>query len=270
MQTNKKIAIAMLAMAACAAPIAAQASQPTMGSIVQSATHGAVLVDKTSPGPTKDLTAVIGHLKSDPARRILLWVVDGQYVLSGSLYNATGDNLSQQMAVQDGLIPKPIPAAKALDMVKHAHSFLLGKAGPVITAFEDPNCSACHAMNQSMAKAIDDGKVRVRVIPVGFLKPDSASRAAAILSARDPDAAWQQNESAFNVKDELGGYPVGRPPQAALAQVQSNTQLLSRVDQGQIATPTILYCDKAGQPRMMRGWQDSVLSNLDTSGCMPR
>jgi thiol:disulfide interchange protein DsbG len=248
----------------------AHAAQPTAGSLVQSATQGAVVIDKAVPGPEKNLTAIIGHLKNDPARRILLWTVDGKYVLSGSLFDARGTDLSQQMAIQEGLMPKPISAAQAFAMAKPAHAILLGKSGPVITAFEDPDCSACHAMNQDIVKAIDAGKLRVRVIPVGFLKPDSAARAASILSAKEPAAAWRANEASFNVQAEMGGYPIGHPAPSALAQVQTNTQLLSQVNQGSIATPTVLYCDKAGEPQVVRGWQNGILSKLGDAGCMPR
>jgi thiol:disulfide interchange protein DsbG len=136
--------------------------------------------------------------------------------------------------------------------------------------FEDPNCSACHAFGKSVGPSIDAGKLRVRVIPVGFLKPDSAARAAAILSAKEPAAAWRANEATFKIAVEEGGYPAGRPAPAALAQVRANTQLLSRVNQGRIATPTILYCDKVGVPQITRGWQNGILRNLGAAGCMPR
>jgi thiol:disulfide interchange protein DsbG len=269
LQTKKELAAAMLFAAICVAPVAAHAAPSPLGSVVAAATQGAVIVDKTAGGPSKDLTAIIGHLKSDPAHRVVLWLVDGKYVLAGSLFDASGADLSKQTAIQEGLIPKPMTGAQAFAIAKPAHAILVGKSGPEITAFEDPDCSACHAMNQDIAKAIDAGKLRVRVIPVGFLKPDSIARASAILSAKEPAAAWRANEAEFNVQAEMGGYPIGHPAPSAMAHVQSNTQLLSRVNQGQIATPTLLYCDKAGEPQMMRGWQDSLLSKLGAAGCMP-
>lgn len=269
MQHNTRLAALGLMATLAAAPMSATAGAPSAAFVVQSATHGAVVMDSAAPGPSKNLQAIIGHLKANPAQRLVLWLVDGEYIVSGPLFGANGANLSEQMAIGKGLIPKPLTGSQAFAIAKPAHAFLLGKSGPVLTAFEDPNCSACHAFNTSVSKDVAAGKLRVRVIPVGFLKPDSVARAATILSNKEPAAAWRANEASFKDAPEEGGYPIGKPSSEAIAQVTFNTQLLSRVDQGQVATPTILYCNKAGEAQIMRGWNPGILSQLGSAGCAP-
>jgi thiol:disulfide interchange protein DsbG len=199
---------------------------------------------------------------------MILWSAQNQYVFSGGVFDAAGNNLTESAAVQAGLIPPPVPAAQALSLTQHsAKGISLGKSGPEVIAFEDPNCSACHAMGQQVKGLLDAGKLRLKVIPVAIVKPDSAARAAAILAAKDPAAAWQRNEATFNVSAEEGGYPVMKTmPDKALSDVQENTQLLFLLSQNQPATPTILYCDKHGAPHMSKGWVPGIADDLADCG----
>jgi thiol:disulfide interchange protein DsbG len=85
---------------------------------------------------------------------------------------------------------------------------------------------------------------------VGFLKPTSLGRAAAILSAADPARALATDEQSFDVATEEGGIavPVVIPP-AVRAAVVANTRLLAA--SGAEATPTLLFRDHAGAWKIM-------------------
>lgn len=205
-------------------------------------THGQVAVDRTFNGPGKDITGVVGHVVSQPEHKVLFWVVDGAYVINGPLLDAQGQDLSLKAAIAQGIVPKPMPPAEVATQAARAPGFVVGHAGPLIMAFEDPNCSACRFFMQSVAGQIKAGQLRVKIIPVGMLKPDSLGRAATILSSKNPAAAWQQNEAAFDLKNEEGGYPVMAHPSAdSIKAIQANTALLAKT--GKVATPAIVSCD---------------------------
>ena len=251
---------ALLFASLCAGAAAAPPSTTTASALVDRITHGQVIVDRTFAGPAENLTGIIGHVAASPAHKVLFWEVDGRYLLDGSLFDAAGTNLSRQAAVAQGVIPKPMPAAEVAALAAKAAGFTVGHAGPRIVAFEDPNCSACHLFMRAVAGDIQAGKLRVRVIPVGMVKPDSARRAAAILAAKHPAEAWRANEKDFDMQREEGGYAIGPTiPESALAQVESNTALLGRT--GKMATPAILLCD-GGKARFEYGYAPGMLRGI--------
>lgn len=142
-----------------------------------------------------------------------------------------------------------------------ATGFTLGKAGPLIVAFEDPNCSFCDHLSQEAAPLIAAGKLRMRIVPVAFLKPDSEARAAAILQSADPAAAWEKNMAAFNHRTEEGAYPGATPTFASDSALRANRALLQ--DIGDIATPTVLVCRKgASSPSVLQGIGKGALAAL--------
>ena len=142
-----------------------------------------------------------------------------------------------------------------------ATGFTLGKAGPLIVAFEDPNCSFCDHLTQEAAPLIAAGKLRMRIVPVAFLKPDSEARAAAILQSADPAAAWEQNMRGFDHRKEEGAYPGAQPSFTSDRGLRANLALLQ--DLGNVATPTLLVCEKgASQPALMQGVPKGRLATL--------
>ncbi len=71
-----------------------------------------------------------------------------------------------------------------------AFGFTLGNAGPAVAAFADSGCRWSRAAVARIARHALDGRLQLRVIPVGVLGAASAREAAAIASARDPALAW--------------------------------------------------------------------------------
>ena len=71
-----------------------------------------------------------------------------------------------------------------------AFGFTLGRAGPLIAVFADPGCRWSRAAVARLGGAALDGRLRLRVVPVGVLGGASAREAAAIASAGDPALAW--------------------------------------------------------------------------------
>ena len=71
-----------------------------------------------------------------------------------------------------------------------AFGFTLGHTGQPVVVFADPGCRWSRAAVARLAHLALDGRLRLRVIPVGVLGAASAQEAAAIASAADPAMAW--------------------------------------------------------------------------------
>lgn len=159
------------------------------------------------------------------------------------------------------LPPKALPIQTIVQKLRHADTFLVGSRGPELTAFMDPNCIWCHRFYEKAMPLVRAGKLHLRVALVGFLKPTSAAKAAAILAARHPAQALAFNESHFNVITEEGGIrPDYQAPLSIRRAVSDNTQLLAQT--GEEATPTLLYYTKAKQWHLQHGLGLHGLHNI--------
>lgn len=159
------------------------------------------------------------------------------------------------------LPPKALPIQTIVQKLRHADTFLVGSRGPELTAFMDPNCIWCHRLYEKAMPLVRAGKLHLRVALVGFLKPTSAAKAAAILAARHPAQALAFNESHFNVIAEEGGIrPDYHAPLSIHRAVSDNTHLLAQT--GEEATPTLLYYTKAKRWHLQHGLGLHGLHNI--------
>jgi thiol:disulfide interchange protein DsbG len=103
--------------------------------------------------------------------------------------------------------------------------------GPVMAAntmyvFFDTTCPHC-AQLWASAKPLQ-GKLKIVWMPVAYLRPQSLTQGAAILSAANPAAAMEENETLLLARK--GGISVsGDLPEAALAKVKANTEILRKL-----------------------------------------
>ena len=77
-----------------------------------------------------------------------------------------------------------------------AYSFTLGRFGPQVIVFGDPACRWSRSAVAQLGRAALDGRLRLRVVPVGVLGAASARDAASIASASDPGLAWFEGTNA--------------------------------------------------------------------------
>lgn len=83
---------------------------------------------------------------------------------------------------------------------------------------------------------------------VGILGPTSPGKAAAILAAKDLEAALTRHEQ----EHAAGGVkPLSRIPQKTAAQLTANHELMQQL--GLSATPTVFYKDAGGKVRKIQG-----------------
>jgi len=178
---------------------------------------------------------------------------DGEHVLFGTLLNAQGENLTSQEA--EHYVPKPDLNA-AWDKLKHSTWIAEGAKHPktVIYEFTDPNCPFCHLFWLANTHYFDAG-LQVRHILVSFLSPTSKLKAAAILDAPDPAAAYRRNEAHYKrgvAESRAGGVaPEKSANPATLKKIQANTELMDAL--GISGTPGVFYKDNKGQVHRIVG-----------------
>lgn len=113
--------------------------------------------------------------------------------------------------------------------------------GPVMAAneviiFFDPQCPHCGALWGASKPLLD--KVKMRWVPVGFLRPQSTPQGALLLAAPDPMALMDEHES--SLLDRKGGLQVPQQlDDELLDKVKANTQLLRKL--GADSVPFILF-----------------------------
>jgi thiol:disulfide interchange protein DsbG len=177
----------------------------------------------------------------------LYLTADGEHVLVGSLLNAQGEDLSQQPL--DKLVYEPL-AKEMLGKLEHSTWIADGstKAPRILYMFSDPNCPYCNMFWKQARPWVEAGDVQIRHVMVGMLRQDSVEKAAALLNAKDQQAALHEHESAGKASKLKGLKMI---PAAIQQQLDSNLGLMAEM--GVAATPAFFYPDESGQLRQQRG-----------------
>lgn len=163
---------------------------------------------------------------------------DGKQAISGYMYNEKGENLSNQ------LIEKEIyaPAGRELWQKMEKASWLLEgkKDAPVILyVFADPFCPYCQQFWQQARPWVESGKVQLRTLLVGVIKPESPATAAAILAAKNPAQTWHDYEASG------GKLKLNVPASVAPEQMKILNENQKIMDElGANVTPAIYYLSK--------------------------
>ncbi|WP_394236804.1 thiol:disulfide interchange protein DsbG [Pseudomonas anguilliseptica] len=176
----------------------------------------------------------------------LYLTTDGEHVLVGSLLNAQGEDLSQQPL--DKLVYEPL-GKEMLGKLERSTWIADGsaKAPRIIYMFSDPNCPYCTMFWKQARPWVEAGDVQIRHVMVGMLRQDSVEKAAALLNAKDQQAALHEHESAGKASQLKG---LKKIPAAIQQQLDNNLGLMAEM--GVAATPAIFYPDENGQLRQQR------------------
>lgn len=175
----------------------------------------------------------------------------GEYVLSGSLLDAEGNDLTRQYAASQ--LPKPDYATVARALEQDPHLVSEGaEDAPEIYVFADPNCIFCHKFWQQTRDWVADGKVRLHWVMVGFLKPSSAGYSAAIMNADDRAGALGIVKESLGQSGKSSDIAQLDPIPADLkAALQKHSQWMAELDFS--GTPGLLFQDSSGQWRGQTG-----------------
>jgi len=188
---------------------------------------------------------------SGKERRLFYVTPDGKSLISGTVFDATGNSVTAVDMGRGGIdtaaatAPQvPGSQAKALwDRAEQLSWISEGKAGAkTIYVLFDPNCPYCHRLWTTLRTAVNNGKIQVRWLPVAILKDDSKALGAAIYASKEPSKAMAQM-----VEHQLAPAPVS---DAVNKRIAYNLLLLK--DTGYTGVPTILY-QQGGQYRVSMG-----------------
>ena len=163
---------------------------------------------------------------------------DGKHAISGYMYDEQGKNLSEQVIQQELYAP----AGRELwQRMEKAHWLLEGNkdAPRVIYVFADPYCPYCLQFWQQARPWVESGKVQLRTLLVGVIKPESTGAAAAILAAKDPAKSWHDYE-------QSGGKMALTIPNAISPEHMKILNINQKImdDLGANVTPAIYYMNK--------------------------
>lgn len=172
---------------------------------------------------------------------------DGEHVLIGSLLDANGEDLTR------GQLEKLVyePLGKEMWTRMQDSSWIAdGKADAprIVYMFSDPNCPYCNMFWKQARPWVESGKVQLRHIMVGMLRADSAGKSAALLSAKDPQAALNEHEAAGKASKLKA---LEKIPAELEEQLTNNLMLMGEL--GAQATPAIFYLDDNGRLQQHQG-----------------
>lgn len=175
----------------------------------------------------------------------------GTYVISGNILDVSGKNISQESYNQ---YVAPAKAAAAYKQIGSVDYVTDGKnsAAHKIYAIADPNCIFCHRFYQETRSYVKDGQLQIRWILGGLLKPSSKGKAASILGAKDPMAAFAENEAKFDESNEEGGIKaMSDIPADVAAKIKANSNFM--INNQFLQTPTMLYKNSSGTAQLFTG-----------------
>lgn len=176
---------------------------------------------------------------------------DKKHVVSGYMYDAQGNNLSEKIINEEIYIPAGREMWKQLTA---APGIKEGSADAKcqVVVFADPFCPYCNKFWHQAQPFIKDKSINTTTLLVGVIRPDSAQYAAAILSAKDPAKVWYEMESSDGkTKPAL----TSNTPPAVFKQIEHNQQLMTQL--GVSGTPAIYYLNKDRALQQIVGLPDA-------------
>lgn len=219
--------------------------------------------------------------------------LDHKAVLTGTLLDANGGNISQKQIhdlsmirpdmlamlrtdskemeaiasaapaaesgkiVEDNKNPKNPPSEKLYAELQKAVGLSFGaETAPHLLMAMDVNCPFCHRAFKALQPLVDTGKLRLTMIPIQALGPQSAAMAAIWLAQKDPYEAWKKH-----IAGDSKALTTGAPDPKLADAVYDNTQLVSKWGIDQI--PYLFYRGKNGKVRMIIGEPRDVKNIMD-------
>lgn len=211
---------------------------------IQALASKGITIKGTLPAPA-GLKGYVGSYQGQPMPVYLL--PDGKHVVIGTLFDAKGNDLTQD-SLQAATAP-PLNETTWTELGK-ANWIAEGASKPkrIVYVFTDTECPYCHKLWQATQPLLAGSDVQVRQIIVAVIAPKSLTRAAAILDAPDPEAALRQHENSFGHSTIQ---PLASVPAATRKRIGMNIALMEKM--GLHGTPTTVYKDASGKIHILSG-----------------
>ena len=195
-------------------------------------------------------------------RRVLRWVA-----LVAALH---GVMARAAAAAEDAWAANPdaARAARLWARIGQASWVAEGNGPRIVYVFVDPNCPFSHKLYLATRSVVGRDGLQLRWIIVGTLHASSPGKAAAILAAADPLAAFHKNENDWDFGDSPAGgiRPLVHPSARIAAQLQANAALMRQADLHTF--PVMLYRGAKGRARLIVGLLpvDALATVLGSAG----
>jgi thiol:disulfide interchange protein DsbG len=188
---------------------------------------------------------------------IVYTTADRQVMLIGDLVDEHGANLTEKSTSEFSGHPELEPLFAQLEKSAFIETGEHDHPRRTVYVIFDANCPFCSAAYQSL-RASNSAGLRVRWVPVAYLRPDSQGRAAAILESSDPAAALKSNEEGFDKTAHTGGIaPLAHPAPSSVASLEANNALMDKLKV--TATPGWIYRDDQGQIQRQVGLPEPMM-----------
>ena len=235
MRIMKKMFLLSLLLLSSGASVAQQLDPATLPAAVQGIARQGITIIKKFDAPG----GMTGYLGKYQDMGVTIYVTaDGKHAISGYMYDTSGKNLSEKV-ISDELYT---PAGREMwKKMASAPWIADGKADAphIIYVFADPFCPYCREFWQQARPWVTAGKVQIRTLLVGVIKPESAGYAAAIMASKDPAKTWHDFESS---NGKLKITPTAQASAAQAGAIKTNTELMDAL--GASGTPAIYYMTK--------------------------
>ena len=189
---------------------------------------------------------------------------DGKHVVTGVMVNAQGEDVNRPAL--EAMV-QPVVDKATWDAVQSTRWVADGsaKAPRVVYMFTDPNCPYCNKLWADARPWVEAGKVQLRHVLVGVIRADSAGKAAAVLTSKDPAAALAAHSKLhgsgrIQPVDGRGLQPLKDIPASIRTQLASNQHAM--VQLGLSATPALVWKDAQGQVHTLTGAPEGRLSEV--------
>lgn len=207
------------------------------GPIVEMEKKG-VRITGTFDGPN-GLQGYTGEYQEEGVALYL--TADKKYVMAGRLYDNKGSDLSVEplkRLVYDQMNKQKLTLLEKSNWIGDGAD----KAPRVIYVFSDANCPYCTRFWEQARPWVESGRVQLRHIMVGVIRPDSAAKAATLLVSENPEKALHDHEASGEASTLTALRDIPEETQKALA---NNLELMSSM--GVAATPAIYFADQEGR-----------------------
>ncbi|RJS91102.1 thiol:disulfide interchange protein DsbG [Salinisphaera sp. Q1T1-3] len=211
-------------------------------------------------GPFDAPGGVTGYAARAGQTPVALYLTpDGQHVIVGTMIDGNGKNLSRAALAKATGTADP-DHVDVWSELEHSDWIRDGatQAPRIVYVISDPNCPYCHTFYEASRPWVAAGRVQLRQIPVGVLKPSSPGKAAALLSAANPTTAFRRHERHY----KRGGIePMADIPSALHDRITANNALMASL--GIRGTPGIIYKKADGTLAIHQGNpQGSTLTDI--------
>ncbi|RKG40876.1 thiol:disulfide interchange protein DsbG [Acinetobacter rongchengensis] len=172
---------------------------------------------------------------------------DQKYYLVGDLFDQTGKNLTEQAIhthVKGAVLDEIWKSLEKSTWIQDGKA----DAEKIIYVFNDPNCGYCHTFWKQARPFVNSGKVQLRHIMVGVIRPSSKGQAASILNSSNPVEVFTEYNLA-NGKSKLK--EMQSIPQDLSEKIDFNTKLMDKY--GFYATPALIWKDSKGEIQSQQG-----------------